>query len=733
MAFSFFAKMRKISLFIIFLITFYVNGFKWLHHARRNVQKQFPIDSIQSNTKLNLQRPPSNKIFHIEQSIESTLPRLSEDLQSLLTWVTNENGFILARVNKTNEGWTLVSSKEAQPGQCLVSIPKKLCIFSNPERNGAVEMPLLNSTLKLMASLDESQWRVRLAVAMLSERVRPNSSYRSYLRNLPFEYWGLPMFFNSSVFNMIQDLSIMQRTRDRCRFLLEFTENVLIPLHKTTLDPFLSQSADVNAFGWAFAAAASRALRNPSAIKSTGHVMVPVIDIASHSFVPNCEVVDVGDAFELRAMHHIPAGFELTINYGPLSNDELFSDYGFSVDSNKYDCIQLNCDTTVLNTARSVMGQCGSLSPGTSSTDKPNPKAVQVGRGGDKVDELSLHKWQLVWMQAIGMLGYGATPAVFIGGPDPSRVDPRLWAFLRLLYAGSEEELLAHGYDPVVLQSHGSLLTEDKERHVIRTLVGIVAIVLRLYSTEDSYDMEVLRTGSVNFDVEARTSAATDDIAADAYRIIRNALGYPATVPVVLPMVTTLRRMYTMPEESVKEAEEPISSEDELLSLEALIRREVSVIQAESKGLGVGVGPGGGLREDLDQIRAKAAVNADADVAFVQDIRDSRSGLVDLLATGPLPVSIREVVKFRLRKKWMLEALICNLSNIYKQLHPRDQDGILPPVPSSSGDGRRARIRELLNEVRTKTGTGLGAKDESELLAAASKWSSKWSDKGLSL
>jgi len=595
-------------------------------------------------------------------------------------------------------------------------------------------MPLLNSTLKLMASLDEKQWRVRLAVAMLSERVRPNSSYRAYLRNLPFEYWGVPMFFNSSVFNMIQDLSMMQRTRDRCRFLLEFTDNVLIPLHKTTLDPFLSQSADVNAFGWAFAAAASRALRNPAVIQKSGHVLVPVIDIASHSFEPTCEVVDTGDAFELRALRAVQAGFELTINYGPLSNDELFSDYGFSVDGNPYDRIQLNCDTTVLNTARSVMGQCSSsavVSAASASADNPpHSKVVKVGRGADKVDELSLHRWQLIWMQAIGMLGYGATPAVYIGGPEPSRVDPRLWAFLRLLYADSEDELLSHGYDPFILQSQGGLLSEEKETHVIRTLTGIVAIVLRLYPTEDMYDLEALRSGHVSLDVESRASAATDDIVADVYRIIRNALGYPAAVSVTQPIVSTLRRMYSMPEDSLKELEEDKAGE-ELLSLEALIRREVGLMQDSDKDSDIAKTTkttrtiGG---EDVDVLDR---IGSSAEACFVQDIRDSRNGLVDLLATGPLPVSVREVVKYRLRKKWMLEALICNLSALYKQLRPTEPDGLLPPVPASSGEGRKARIRELLNEVRTRTGPG--PKEEAELLAAASRWSSKWSDKGLSL
>jgi hypothetical protein len=48
----------------------------------------------------------------------------------------------------------------------------------------------------------------------------------------------------------MQDLALMQQTRDRCRFLSEFAESVLSPLRKTTRDPFSGHNADVNAFGW---------------------------------------------------------------------------------------------------------------------------------------------------------------------------------------------------------------------------------------------------------------------------------------------------------------------------------------------------------------------------------------------------------------------------------------------------------------------------------------------------
>jgi hypothetical protein len=198
------------------------------------------------------------------------VPRLHHDLSGLIRWIEKSGGFFDAGVQKGSEGWNLVSDRTIESGEIVLSIPKSICIFANP---AYMEVPLLENAQLLMTSLEENQWRARLAVALLSERVRPSSHYRAYLRNLPFEFWGMPVFYSTKEFSIMQDLTLMQRTRDRCRFLSEFADSVLTPLQKTTKDPFSGHNADVNAFGWGFASAASRALRNPSVIGKAGRVV----------------------------------------------------------------------------------------------------------------------------------------------------------------------------------------------------------------------------------------------------------------------------------------------------------------------------------------------------------------------------------------------------------------------------------------------------------------------------
>lgn len=71
-----------------------------------------------------------------------------------------------------------------------------------------------------------------------------------------------------------------------------------------------------------------------------------------------------------------------------------------------------------------------------------------------------------------------------IGGLTASNIDPRLWAYLRILYAKSESDLTKHGYTPFTLKSAGSVLSADIEAQVIKTLVGIVGFLIHIGSSD---------------------------------------------------------------------------------------------------------------------------------------------------------------------------------------------------------------------------------------------------------
>jgi hypothetical protein len=121
--------------------------------------------------------------------------RLYPDMNDFTTWLTEHGGYLLASVSPTREGWQLSSKANITAGSVAASIPKKLCIYADPAK---MAVPFLEATARLMESLQPSQWRARLAVALLSERVRPDSFFSPYIRNLPFEFWGMPIFYSAA-------------------------------------------------------------------------------------------------------------------------------------------------------------------------------------------------------------------------------------------------------------------------------------------------------------------------------------------------------------------------------------------------------------------------------------------------------------------------------------------------------------------------------------------------------
>ena len=163
-----------------------------------------------------------------------------------------------------------------------------------------------------------------------------------------------------------QDYALSALTKERYKFINELLEQVLSPIPKSSLaNPFsgthflfhtslsptspvililflysyftythillyIGHAADLNAFGWAFAAVSSRALRSPDLISLTdeGPTLVPGIDLASHSIHPNCEILSTEENFYLVTKRVVKAGEEVTVDYGPLTNEELLSDYG---------------------------------------------------------------------------------------------------------------------------------------------------------------------------------------------------------------------------------------------------------------------------------------------------------------------------------------------------------------------------------------------------------------------
>lgn len=70
--------------------------------------------------------------------------------------------------------------------------------------------------------------------------------------------------------------------------------------------------------------------------------MLPLIDLCNHSFEPNCHMeISADGTLRLIADGYIPADEAITITYGALSNTSLLQDYGFIVEDNPHDRVEM--------------------------------------------------------------------------------------------------------------------------------------------------------------------------------------------------------------------------------------------------------------------------------------------------------------------------------------------------------------------------------------------------------
>lgn len=107
------------------------------------------------------------------------------------------------------------------------------------------------------------------------------------------------------------------QVKRRCRWLLGFSQGVLAALPDTAADPFGSTPVDANALGWALGVVTSRAFRTRGPGQPAA--MLPLIDMANHSFSPNARVLPAGQGgggMCLVATRDLEAGEPVLISYG---------------------------------------------------------------------------------------------------------------------------------------------------------------------------------------------------------------------------------------------------------------------------------------------------------------------------------------------------------------------------------------------------------------------------------
>ncbi|XP_041014878.1 actin-histidine N-methyltransferase isoform X2 [Juglans microcarpa x Juglans regia] len=338
----------------------------------------------------------------------------------------------------------------------------------------------LTEFLTLWKDLAEELWAMKLGLKLLQERAKVGSYWWPYISNLP-ETYSVPIFFPGEDIKNLQYAPLLHQVNKRCRFLLDFEQEVRHILEDLKPDdhPFGGQMVDASSLGWAMSAVSSRAFRlhgkmHPDGTHNYVPMMLPLIDMCNHSFNPNSEIVQQQDAGNLKipikvvAARVIKQNDPLLLNYGCLNNDLFLLDYGFVIHSNPYDCIELRYDGALLDAA--------SMAAGVSSPSFSAPAPWQE----DILSQLNF---------------YGETPILKVSLGGPELVDGRFLAAVRVLLASDMDTVHKHDLNTLASLSAEAPLGIANEVAAFRTIIALCVIALGHFPTKIMEDESLLKEG----------------------------------------------------------------------------------------------------------------------------------------------------------------------------------------------------------------------------------------------
>ncbi|KAL3635945.1 hypothetical protein CASFOL_020492 [Castilleja foliolosa] len=403
--------------------------------------------------------------------------RLVPQPPDLIKWVRREGGFVHHSIKvanleeeKTNGlGFGLVAADDIPKGSELISLPQHIPLRFDEQSSTLID---------LAQHIPDELWAMKLGLKLLQERAKTGSFWWPYISNLP-ETYSVPIFFPGEDIKNLQYAPLLHQVNKRCRFLLEFQNLMKHKLENVKLDehPFGGQNIDASSLGWAMSAVSSRAFRlygnkRPDGTHVDAPMLLPLIDMCNHSFTPNAEIVQEKEANDGNMLVKVIAGSQikqndpLELNYGCLNNDLFLLDYGFSVPSNPYDCIELKYDPALLDAA--------SLAAGVSSPNFSSPSP-----------------WQQQILFQLNLHGQNSDLKVRIGGLE--LVEDRLLAALRVLLTNDKEAVENQDLNTLKSLATEAPLGISTESAAFRTIIALCVIALEHFPSKIMDDESILK------------------------------------------------------------------------------------------------------------------------------------------------------------------------------------------------------------------------------------------------
>jgi Fe-S cluster biogenesis protein NfuA len=301
---------------------------------------------------------------------------LGSSHSAIAEWVVANGGFVHSAVSPVDRGEAGVGlsvSADVNAGQVLLALPPRLQV-STAYLTGAEAAAAENE-------VPPNKWDVKLALALLalkesaekpgavespkkdkqpaskaggfgapaaqaSKPKRNSLDWGAYLYTLPSALKSLPIFFTGAQLREYE--TEFPKMQGEVGGRVQLLKSVASALPKE--GGFAKVS--LRALAWAYGIVTSRAVRLQGS--SEPGVLLPLLDLANHDFMPSAEIKRLGDQKDkasvqlppavaklspesacLVALRALKAGDDVTLCYGDLSNAELILEYGFRVDGNK--------------------------------------------------------------------------------------------------------------------------------------------------------------------------------------------------------------------------------------------------------------------------------------------------------------------------------------------------------------------------------------------------------------
>jgi len=383
-------------------------------------------------------------------------------MRRLVDWVKGSGGKVHAAVcmQAGRQGFGLAAGVPVRAGEVLVQLPVELQLMQHSDD--------ARQLTDLIDRVPAELWQAKMALCLLRQRSKgAQSAFAPYIDLLPAVHHGVPMFWNGDTLQLLQYPPLVEQVKKRSRFLIDLSKDIDNAV-------FSNQRIDANALGWALTSVSSRAFRVGRV--GGGHVvgaraeeggkegggsgenrwaLLPLIDMANHSFSSNAEVLcEMDGSVSLLARRDLAPQEPVLVNYGNLSNELLLLDYGFLMDPNPHDRCALSFDMALVTLARQLV--------------KALPEHHELA---------DTAPWRQKILESLRLVGAEANLQVQIGGEEA--IEGRLLAALRVLLAPAAEQEALEGTSVQELSSWNCRVDPILDANVTRTAIALCAIALR--------------------------------------------------------------------------------------------------------------------------------------------------------------------------------------------------------------------------------------------------------------